>query len=54
LAALQRLDELSRTEIRAQFERRFSAKTMAQNYVDSYAALIKSTHHPVLRSVAAG
>jgi len=54
VAALQRLDELSRTEIRAQFERRFSAKTMAQNYVDSYAALIKSTHHPVLRSVAAG
>ncbi len=54
VAALQRLDELSRTEIRAQFERRFSSKTMAQNYVDGYSALIEATRRPVLRQVAVG
>jgi glycosyltransferase involved in cell wall biosynthesis len=53
VGSLQRLGELSRAEIRAQFERRFSSKTMAQNYVDSYAALIASTRRPILRSVAA-
>jgi hypothetical protein len=40
--ALRHLDELSRTEIRAQFERRFSSKTMAQGYLDSYAALLEA------------
>jgi glycosyltransferase involved in cell wall biosynthesis len=54
VAALQRLDELSRTEIRAQFERRFSSKTMARNYVDGYTALIDATQLPELRQVAAG
>ena len=54
VAALQRLDELSRTEIRAQFERRFSSKTMARNYVDGYSALIDATRRPVLRQVAMG
>jgi len=54
VGALQRLGELSRTEIRAQFERRFSAKTMAQNYVDSYTALLQAAKRPVLRRVAVG
>jgi glycosyltransferase involved in cell wall biosynthesis len=54
VAALQRLDELSRTEIRAQFERRFSAKTMAQNYLDGYATLIEAERRPMLRRVAVG
>ncbi|HEX7936284.1 MAG TPA: glycosyltransferase family 4 protein [Paraburkholderia sp.] len=54
VAALQRLDELSRTEIRAQFERRFSSKTMARNYVDAYSALIEATRRPILRQVAVG
>ncbi|QCP47763.1 glycosyltransferase family 4 protein [Trinickia violacea] len=54
VAALQRLDELSRSEIRTQFEKRFSAKTMAQNYVDGYAALVQRARRPVLRRVAAG
>jgi glycosyltransferase involved in cell wall biosynthesis len=54
VAALQRLDELSRVQIRAQFERRFSAKTMAQNYVDGYMALAEAARRPVLRRVAAG
>ncbi|CAH2939180.1 MAG: Glycosyltransferase [uncultured Paraburkholderia sp.] len=54
VAALQRLDELSRAEIRAQFERRFSSKTMARNYVDAYSALIEATRRPILRQVAVG
>jgi glycosyltransferase involved in cell wall biosynthesis len=54
VAALQRLDKLSRKEIRAQFERRFSSKTMAQNYVDAYATLIEAQRRPMLRQVAVG
>jgi glycosyltransferase involved in cell wall biosynthesis len=54
VGALHRLDELSRTEIRAQFERRFTAQTMAQNYVDSYTALLQSAKRPMLRQVAVG
>jgi glycosyltransferase involved in cell wall biosynthesis len=54
VAALQRLGDLSRTEIRAQFERRFSAKTMAQNYLDGYTALIEAERRPMLRQVAVG
>jgi hypothetical protein len=38
--AIQRLDELSRYEVRAQFERRFTAERMAQDYVAHYGALI--------------
>jgi hypothetical protein len=45
---------LSRTDIRAQFERRFSAKTMAQNYLDGYTALIEAERRPLLRRVAVG
>jgi glycosyltransferase involved in cell wall biosynthesis len=51
--ALQRIDELSRPEIRAQFERRFGAKTMAQNYVDIYTGLLQSAARPALRRSAA-
>jgi glycosyltransferase involved in cell wall biosynthesis len=54
VAAVQRLDELSRTRIREQFERRFSAKTMAQNYVDGYTTLVEAAQRPILRRVAAG
>jgi glycosyltransferase involved in cell wall biosynthesis len=54
VVALQRLDELSRTEVRTQFERRFSARTMARNYVDSYMSLLHATTRPVLRRAAAG
>lgn len=52
--AVQRLGELSRAEIRAQFERRFTASTMAQNYVDSYMQLLQAKARPVLRRAAAG
>jgi len=41
VAALERLDELARDEIRAQFERRFTAQTMARQYVDRYSTLIE-------------
>lgn len=55
VAALQRLDELSREEIRAQFERRFTARAMAREYVERYTALIEQrARRPVLRSVVAG
>ncbi|HEY3598143.1 MAG TPA: glycosyltransferase family 4 protein [Paraburkholderia sp.] len=54
VAAVQRLHELSRSAIRAQFERRFSAKTMAQNYVDGYMTLVEAARRPMLRRVAAG
>ena len=54
VGALQRLDELSRPEIRAQFERRFSARTMAQNYVESYTTMLQAAKRPVLRQVAVG
>lgn len=54
VCALQRLDKLSRAEIRAQFERRFSAKTMAQNYIDVYTEMVERATRPVLRQAAAG
>jgi glycosyltransferase involved in cell wall biosynthesis len=54
VAAVQRLDELSRTEIRAQFERRFTSKIMAQNYVDAYTSLLRTQKRPTLRQVAVG
>ena len=38
--AIRRLDKLSRHELRAQFERRFTAERMAQDYVAYYHALI--------------
>jgi glycosyltransferase involved in cell wall biosynthesis len=46
VGALQRLDELSRTRVRAQFECRFSAKTMARNYVDAYTSMLQAAKRP--------
>jgi glycosyltransferase involved in cell wall biosynthesis len=54
VGALRCLDKLSRTEIRARFERRFSAKTMAQKYVDSYTALLQGAMQPALRRAVGG
>jgi glycosyltransferase involved in cell wall biosynthesis len=45
VAALQRIDTLDRQRVRATFERRFSAKTMAMNYLRLYA----EPHRPGLR-----
>jgi glycosyltransferase involved in cell wall biosynthesis len=43
IQAVKRLGELDRQAIRAAFERRFSAKRMAQEYVRCYARLIESS-----------
>ncbi|AMB86580.1 glycosyl transferase [Pseudomonas agarici] len=40
IAALQLLDTLSRETVRKAFEERFSAKIMAQNYINSYEELL--------------
>jgi glycosyltransferase involved in cell wall biosynthesis len=53
--AIQHLDKLSRYEVRAQFERRFTAQRMAQGYVSHYGALIDARpRHRALRGRAAG
>jgi glycosyltransferase involved in cell wall biosynthesis len=54
VGALQRLDELSRIEIRAQFERRFSATTMAQAYVETYTSLLHAAKRPVSQRAIVG
>ncbi|HQT85528.1 MAG: glycosyl transferase [Acidiphilium sp. 37-64-53] len=40
VAALRRIDDLSRTRIRAEFERRFTARRMAEDYLDTYERLM--------------
>jgi len=40
VAALRRIDTLSRTRIRAEFERRFTARRMAEDYLDTYEKLM--------------
>jgi glycosyltransferase involved in cell wall biosynthesis len=39
VAALHRVDELDRRAVRKVFERRFSARVMAQNYLENYSRL---------------
>ena len=41
IAALDRVDQLSRSRIRATFEARFTARRMAENYLDIYEALAR-------------
>ncbi len=45
VAAVQRLPKLSRTGIRRQFERRFTARRMAEDYLHVYGALTRRDHH---------
>ncbi|MCW8307102.1 glycosyltransferase family 4 protein [Acidiphilium sp. PA] len=40
VAALRRIGDLSRTRIRAEFERRFTARRMAEDYLDTYERLM--------------
>jgi glycosyltransferase involved in cell wall biosynthesis len=49
IAALARLGEIDRAGVRAYFERRFTARRMAQDYVDVYETLAAA---PKLRAVA--
>ena len=48
--AVARLPELSRTKIRARFEQRFTARRMAEDYLDLYAKLAEQAR-PRLRVV---
>jgi len=48
IAALGRLGELNRARVRQQFERRFTARRMAEDYVEAYELL---TETPKLRAV---
>jgi len=50
VAAIGRLSELDRREVRMQFEKRFTAKRMAQDYLRRYEALV----HPGTREVHPG
>ncbi len=45
VAAVQRLSQLSRATIRRQFERRFTARRMAEDYLHIYGALARRDHH---------
>jgi glycosyltransferase involved in cell wall biosynthesis len=45
VAAVQRLPHLSRPAIRRQFERRFTARRMAEDYLHVYGALARRDHH---------
>jgi glycosyltransferase involved in cell wall biosynthesis len=51
VAAIGRLDQLDRTRVRAQFDRRFTSRRMAQDYLDLYAELCQPAA-PRLRAVA--
>jgi glycosyltransferase involved in cell wall biosynthesis len=48
LAALSNIGRIDRHTVRAVFERRFAARTMASSYLDVYARLLKS--RPLLRA----
>jgi glycosyltransferase involved in cell wall biosynthesis len=52
IGGVQRLSELDRTAVRKQFEQRFTAQRMAQEYLGVYRTLIES-HAPRLRVVSA-
>jgi glycosyltransferase involved in cell wall biosynthesis len=53
IAAVKRLDTLSREKVRGAFEARFSSKVMAQNYVNVYEELLRQKRRTVLREVNA-
>jgi glycosyltransferase involved in cell wall biosynthesis len=48
VAALSNIERLDRHTVRAVFERRFAARTMARSYTDLYARLLDS--RPLLRA----
>ena len=49
VAAVKRIDELSRTEIRRRFEQRFTARRMAKDYLAVYAELIEAAKPRMLQ-----
>jgi glycosyltransferase involved in cell wall biosynthesis len=52
VAAIKRLGELDRAKVRQQFDRRFTARRMAQDYVDLYGELSQAVAPRLLRAVA--
>jgi glycosyltransferase involved in cell wall biosynthesis len=50
ITAIGNLDRLDRRAVRAQFDRRFTARRMAEDYLDVYAELIEEKR-PLLRAV---
>lgn len=54
VAAVGRIGSLDRDRIRGEFERRFTAQHMAENYVRVYARMIASQRIPTLTSMAGG
>jgi glycosyltransferase involved in cell wall biosynthesis len=54
LDAVRRLDTLSRAQIRAQFEHRFSAHAMARNYLDTFTALVDAAGDTTMKDAATG
>ncbi|MDE2517465.1 MAG: glycosyltransferase family 4 protein [Rhodospirillales bacterium] len=53
VAALAKIDQIDRTALRAHFERRFSARRMAEDYVTLYRDLIAGANRSHLRAVGA-
>jgi glycosyltransferase involved in cell wall biosynthesis len=51
VAACERVDELDRSRVRAQFEKRFTSRRMAEEYLSLYRRLI-AARQPQLRAVA--
>jgi glycosyltransferase involved in cell wall biosynthesis len=49
-AAVERLDELDRTQVRETFDRRFTSRRMAEDYVELYEELCEP-QRPLLRAV---
>lgn len=49
IAAVERLDRLSRIKIREHFEHRFTAKRMAKDYVHCYEQLMRHRHLEMVR-----
>ena len=47
LAAAQKIHELDRTECRRVFEQRFTAKRMAENYLQVYRRLVETAQRTV-------
>jgi glycosyltransferase involved in cell wall biosynthesis len=45
VAAIERVGELDRRQVRATFERRFSARRMAEDYVRAYESLLAQDNH---------
>jgi glycosyltransferase involved in cell wall biosynthesis len=52
--AVRRIGTLDRTRIRGEFERRFTAQRMAQNYLKVYAGLTRARRLPTLKVGAVG